>query len=59
MLKKEDVIWAYRLYLDREPENEMVIKTHLQNYSNRKELAQAFSASDEHRKKLMTLLPLK
>ena len=35
MLLKDDVVWTYRLYLDRDPESEVVIEYALKNYRNR------------------------
>jgi hypothetical protein len=52
MLTEEDVLWAYRICLDREPENEQVVKSHLKNCRNRRELARAFTSSEEFRNKV-------
>jgi hypothetical protein len=52
MLTEQDVLWAYRICLDREPENEQVIKRHLKSCRNRRELARAFTSSEEFRNKV-------
>ena len=52
MLTEQDVLWAYRICLDREPENEQVVKSHLKGCKNRRELARAFTSSDEFRNKV-------
>jgi len=52
MLTEEDVRWAYRICLDREPENEQVVTHHLRTCRNRRELARAFTSSDEFRDKI-------
>ncbi|MDR1205901.1 MAG: FkbM family methyltransferase [Peptococcaceae bacterium] len=43
--KKEYVRWAYRLFLDREPENEAVLE---RNFSSAAELRNEFMQSDEY-----------
>ncbi|WP_262966473.1 FkbM family methyltransferase [Methylobacter psychrophilus] len=48
MITKEDVTWAYRLYLDREPENENAVNHYLNSYVTRNELIQAFMLSEEY-----------
>lgn len=50
-LTAEDVVWAYRLYLDREPENDQVIAEHLRKCSSTQELRDNFIYSTEFRKK--------
>lgn len=50
-LTREDVISAYRLYLDREPENEQVIEEHLRNCSSPQALRDNFIYSTEFREK--------
>ena len=52
MLTEEDVLWAYRICLDREPEDAQVVKHHLKNCRNRRELARAFTTSEEFRTKV-------
>lgn len=47
ILTEEDVVWAYRICLDREPESESVLKHHLKTCANRTELVRAFANSDE------------
>jgi len=51
MLNKTDVIYAYRLILGRDPENETVIETHRQA-KDLPELRKVFMASDEFKTKL-------
>ena len=51
MLTKEDVVWAYRLYLDREPENANPVEYALKNYATRKALVQSITNSSEYKKK--------
>jgi FkbM family methyltransferase len=52
MLTEDDVVWAYRICLDREPENAQVVKNHLKNCKNRRELARAFTTSEEFQQKV-------
>ena len=52
VLTEEDVLWAYRICLDREPESEAALEHHLKNCANRRELARAFTSSDEFRDKV-------
>ena len=52
MLTREDVVWAYRICLNREPENDQVVTHHLKNCRNRTELVRAFTGSDEFRSKV-------
>lgn len=47
MLTRDDVVWAYRMFLDREPENEEVVQNHLELSASRKELVQSFTNSGE------------
>ena len=47
MVTREDVVWAYRICLDREPENESVVQSHLKNCRTRTDLARSFTSSDE------------
>lgn len=51
MLLKDDVVWTYRLYLDRDPESEVVIEYALKNYRNRNLFVQAVKNSEEYKKK--------
>lgn len=46
-LTYQHVVWAYRLFLDREPENEAVILGHLRAWRTTKELRTAFLTSSE------------
>jgi FkbM family methyltransferase len=48
VLFEDDVIWAYRLYLDREPESKLAIQYALKNYADRRILVQSLSNSDEY-----------
>jgi len=48
-LTRDDVISAYRLYLDREPESEQVIEEHLSKCSSPQELRDNFIYSTEFR----------
>lgn len=57
MLTREDVIWAYRLYLDREPENEHVVQSALKNSTNRKTWIHSITNSDEYKKKFVEVNP--
>ena len=50
MLKREDVVWAYRLCLDREPESESVVQYWLGKVKSRRALVLSFLSSDEHTK---------
>ncbi len=50
-LTRDDVISAYRLYLDREPENEQVIEEHLRKCSSPQALRDNFIYSTEFRQK--------
>ena len=50
-LAREAVVWAYRLYLDREPENAQVIDEHLRKCSSSQELRANFIYSTEFRDK--------
>jgi len=52
MLTEEDVLWAYRICLDREPESAQAVKSHLKNCKTRQELARAFTSSEEFRHKV-------
>jgi len=48
-LTREAVVWAYRLFLDREPESEQVIEEHLRKCSSTRELRDNFIYSTEFR----------
>jgi len=54
-LTREAVLWAYRLYLDREPENDRVVDEHLRKCSSTEELRNNFIYSNEFREKNPTL----
>ncbi len=54
-LTPEAVVWAYRLYLDREPENQQVIEEHLRKCSSTEELRANFIYSNEFRDKNASL----
>lgn len=49
MLAKEDVIWAYRLCLGREPESDDAIRHWMTEADSRRELVQSIMTSDEFR----------
>jgi FkbM family methyltransferase len=49
MLTADHVQWAYRLFLDREPEDKQVIKEMLKNHGTTKDLRYAFTRSPEFR----------
>ncbi|MDD5277824.1 MAG: FkbM family methyltransferase [Methylovulum sp.] len=51
MLTKEDVTWAYRLCLDREPENGKVVQVLLESLENRNQLVQSLINSTEYKNK--------
>jgi Methyltransferase FkbM domain len=51
MMTRDDVVWAYRLYLDREPESEYAIQFALKTFSNRKDWIQSIQHCDEYKKK--------
>lgn len=51
MLTKEDVIWAYRLFLGREPENNDVVQSSLKSLVSREQLVQSFMSSEEYKNK--------
>jgi len=48
MLTEEDVIWGYRLCLNREPESDGVIREWIGNVGDRASLARALISSNEH-----------
>lgn len=50
-LSRDAVVWAYRLYLEREPESEAVIEGHLRKCSSTQELRDNFIYSTEFRQK--------
>ena len=50
-LTREAVIWAYRLYLDREPESDQVIEEHLRKCASTEQLRANFIYSTEFRDK--------
>src|ERR1044071_3852104 len=54
-LSPEAVRWAYRLYLDREPEREQVVEEHLRKCTSTEELRANFIYSTEFREKNPTL----
>lgn len=51
MLTREEVIWAYRLYLDREPENEDAVQWVIKNITSRKAWIQSIKNSEEYKGK--------
>jgi FkbM family methyltransferase len=50
-LTTEHIIWAYRLFLDREPDNDTVVRQKLRAWSNTPELRAEFMTSPEFRAK--------
>jgi FkbM family methyltransferase len=48
MLTRDHVHWAYRLLLDREPENAGVLRFHMQNHGTTQSLRQEFMRSAEY-----------
>ena len=50
-LTREAVVWAYRLYLDREPENDRVVDEHLRKCATTEQLRANFIYSTEFREK--------
>jgi len=50
-LTREAVVWAYRLYLDREPESDQVIDEHLRKCASTEQLRANFIYSTEFRDK--------
>ncbi|MEO8349444.1 MAG: FkbM family methyltransferase [Acidobacteriota bacterium] len=50
-LEREDVLWAYRLFLDREPDTEEDIQRNLDAWSSRADLRRGFMSSPEFRDK--------
>jgi len=51
MITREQVIWAYRLLLDREPENEMVISDYIKKYQSPDQLRDVIISSEEYQSK--------
>jgi SAM-dependent methyltransferase len=47
-ISKETIIWAYRLFLDREPENEKIVASKLRSLSNTQDVRREFLNSDEY-----------
>ena len=50
-MKPEAVVWGYRLFLDREPENDAVVADKSKSLSSSQELRREFLQSDEFRAK--------
>jgi FkbM family methyltransferase len=50
-LTRDHVVWAFRLLLDREPENEQVIEAKLRGLSNTRQLRAEFVTSAEYQEK--------
>lgn len=50
-LTREHIVWAYRLFLDREPESEAVISGKLLAWATTKDLRMDFMTSSEFRTK--------
>lgn len=51
MISAEAVTWAYRLFLDREPDTPQAMQFYTNNFSNTQKLRAAFLCSDEYRRK--------
>ena len=49
MVSREDVIAAYRLFLEREPESEQAVRAHMESFQNLEQLRQAFFKAPEFR----------
>jgi FkbM family methyltransferase len=49
MLTSDHVQWAYRLFLDREPETKQVVKEQLEQHATTRDLRYAFTHSSEFR----------
>ncbi len=58
MLTKEDIIWAYQLFLNRLPESEDVVAQHLQKTSSMRELCERFMLSKEFQDKIALQTPI-
>jgi len=58
MLTYDDVVWGYRFFLDREPENEGVIYDKLKRLKNIYELVEEFVNSEEFKRRFIRLLPV-
>ncbi|MCF8211305.1 MAG: class I SAM-dependent methyltransferase [Rhodoferax sp.] len=56
VISQEDVLYAYRLLLGREPENEEVLRQHASQVSSRFELRELFINSVEFRAKIESLI---
>jgi FkbM family methyltransferase len=56
-LSRDHLLWAYRLFLDREPESENVLTNMLAEIETTEQLRQRFSASQEFRQKNPKLSP--
>ncbi|MBW4596051.1 MAG: class I SAM-dependent methyltransferase [Brasilonema angustatum HA4187-MV1] len=51
VISREAVLWGYRLFLDRDPEDEKIILEKMARLKNRKDLRQDFIQSDEFKMK--------
>lgn len=51
MLKRDDIIWAYQLFLNRYPESEEIINLHLKNNISIRDLCKIFISSKEFQQK--------
>lgn len=57
LLSREHVLWAYRLFLDREPESENILTNILAEIETTEQLRQRFFSSKEFRQKNPMLSP--
>jgi FkbM family methyltransferase len=56
-LSRDHVLWAYRLFLDREPESEHIVTSMLAELETTEQLRQRFVSSEEFRLKNPSLSP--
>ncbi len=54
---REDVVWCYQTFFDREPESETPVEHHMRNTFDWKALVQVFLASAEYQQKRLGLTP--
>jgi len=51
---RNDVVWAYRIFLGREPESDEVINSFLNSVKSRREMVKAIMESKEFSEKHIT-----
>ena len=56
-LSREHLLWAYRLFLDREPESEALLTSMLAEIETTEDLRQRFFSSEEFRQRTGCSLP--